>query len=102
VESLPPYILLLIEEEILSEEQIEKAAKKARQKNVTAERMLILLGYLNRTQLIDAIDRTLHQGEDGQDTASGVMEMRREIQTLTGVARIARESGTGDALKQCK
>ena len=103
MENVAPHIMLLLEEGTLTVEQIETAAEKARKKQVTAERMLVLLGYLNRTQLIDAIDKTLHR-DDGalDDTASGVMELRKEIQTLTGVARIARDTGTGDALKQYK
>ena len=87
---LPPYIKLLIDKGALSTEQVEEAAEQAQQKNVSGERMLILLGYLTKTQLIDAIDQLLSKDTCVEDTESGVMELRQEIQTLTGVARIAK------------
>ena len=87
---LPPYIQLLIDESVLSIEQVEKAARQAQQKNVTGEHMLIRLRYLTKTQLIDAIDRLLNKNTCPEDTESGVMELRQEIQTLTGITRIAK------------
>lgn len=90
----PPYIQLLINEGTLTSDQVNEAEAISQKKKITAERALILLEYLTRTQLIDAIDRVLNKdSEHIEDTESGVMQLRAEIQTLTGVARIAKMNG---------
>jgi len=97
---LPVYVLLLIAEGIITTEQVREAIRVGFKKNLHAERVLISLGYLTRAQLIDAIDRTLSQPEEVKDTASGVMQLRQEMQALTGIARLTRTTGMGDALDQ--
>ena len=89
--NFPPYIQLLLDEGLLSERQIQEAVDISQKKGIATERILILLKYLTKTQLIDAIDRILnHDSQHLDDTENGVMRLRAEIQTLTGVARIAK------------
>lgn len=89
---MPPYISLLKDEGILSLSQIEEAIQQAQAKHCIVENLLISMGYLTKAQLIDAIDRSLNKSDTEQieDTESGVLRLRTEMQTLTGVVRISK------------
>ena len=98
---LPVYIQLLVEENVLTLEQISAANKVALKERVHTEYTLVSLGFLSRKQLVDAIDRAMMcDSDDVKDTTSGVLRLRKEIQALTGVIRLTRTTGTGDALNQ--